>query len=76
MVICLQRQIRWLSSGQEVNPWVRWHPIRPFVHWYSSLRIKQYLDRKLESHLAEVQDRQSTTRKSMISLAMQAYVEE
>lgn len=75
MVNALKRQIRWLVFGSKINPWERWHPLRPFVHWYSNRQMNNYLHKELDSHVSKLQVQSATTKKSIISLALQTYLE-
>ncbi|KAI9796323.1 MAG: hypothetical protein M1835_004314 [Candelina submexicana] len=76
MVDSLKRQIRWLVFGSKINPWERWHPFRPLVHWYSRRQINNYLYKELDRHMLEQQDPNTATSKSIVSLALQTYLAE
>lgn len=76
MVDALKRQIRWLVFGNKINPWKRWHPLRPFVHWYSSRQINNYLNNVLDNHVSNLQGQSAKPTKSVVSLALQTYLED
>ena len=76
MVNALKRQIRWLVFGSKLNPWERWHPLRPLVHWYSTRQINKYLYPELNRQISTFQDHSSTPTKSIVSLALQTYLAE
>lgn len=73
MVNALESQIRLLVFTREINPWERWHPLRPLVHWYSTHQINKYLNVEIDRHVAKFKDRSSAPAKSIVSLALQAY---
>lgn len=76
MVNALKRQIRWLVFGSKINPWERWHPFRPLVHWYSTRQMNNYLHAELDRQMSKFQDHSSTPTKSIVSLALQTYLAE
>lgn len=61
--------------GNKVNPWERWHPLRPFVSWYSNRQMNDFLFKEFDNHVCKLQDQNSTPTKSIISLALQTYLE-
>lgn len=73
-------QIRWLTFGADVNPFERYNPLRPLVHWYNTRRMNKYVSRELKSRLANYQGNegiQSAKRtKTVIDLALAAYLSE
>ena len=52
LVTSLRTQIRWLSFDAEPNLWHRWHPLRPFVHWYHGRIVNRHIGRALDRRLA------------------------
>ena len=48
-------QLRWLSTGAEINPFARWNPLRPMVNWYYAQLMDRYMDRELEHRFEEYQ---------------------
>ena len=74
MVNALKRQIPWLVFGSKINPWERWHPLRPLVHWYSARQIKNYLYAEFDLHVSKFHEHSSTPSKSIVSLALQTYL--
>ncbi|KAL6713648.1 hypothetical protein ACLMJK_009113 [Lecanora helva] len=51
-VSALRADIPWLSAGTEINPFRRWNPFRPLVHWYYGSIMSRYLNRELEQRFA------------------------
>ncbi|KAL9605832.1 MAG: hypothetical protein Q9179_000980 [Wetmoreana sp. 5 TL-2023] len=43
----LRMQVRWLTFGAEVNPFTRYNPIRPLVHWYNIRRMNNYVSKEI-----------------------------
>ena len=84
MVNALRRQMRWMVFGNEGNPFQQWHPLRPFVHWYNTHRMNQYIspevDARFEIHKNASNSEKSSSKiahsKSVIDLALTAYLKQ
>ena len=85
MVNALRRQVPWLSYGTELNLWKRWHPLRPFIHWYNSRIVDRYIGQVVQDRFAvhsnvetackeAGKDSDARYRKSMIDLALDTYM--
>lgn len=75
----LHLQVKWLTFGADVNPFKRYNPMRPLVHWYNSRRMNAYVTRKIERRFAELQNEKSDSikgRRSIIDLVLTAYLAE
>lgn len=76
----LRSQMPWLTFGNEINPFDRYHPLRPFIFWYNTRQMDQYISRELEARYAAHRDGQGpdrhNLRKSIIDLALEAYLAE
>ena len=70
----LRMQVKWLTFGTEINPFARYNPVRPLVHWYNTRRMNDYITRKIDSRFAEVQREGSS--KSIMDLVLTAYLSE
>ena len=44
--------MKWLLVGDEINPWKKWNPIRPFMFRYNTRRMDRWLSKKLDERLA------------------------
>ncbi|MCJ1437488.1 hypothetical protein MMC27_006875 [Xylographa pallens] len=44
----LRSQLKWLPIGNEINPWKKWNPIRPFVLRYNTRRMDRWLSKALD----------------------------
>ena len=70
-------QVKWLTFGADVNPFVRYNPIRPLVHWYNLRRMNKYVSREIDSRLAKHQSDQTFKgNKSVVDLVLSAYFSE
>ena len=72
-------QVKWLSFGPDVNPFKRYNPMRPLVHWYNSRRMNGYVARKIEDRFAELQNEDTDSikgNKSILDLVLTAYLSE
>lgn len=73
--------ILWLPSGSELNPFLRWNPLRPFAHSYYTRQMDKYLSREIDNCFAlneEVDNRNSASREkpeTIIGLALEKYLE-
>ena len=72
-------QVKWLTFGADVNPFIRYNPLRPFIHWYNSRRMNNYVAKIIDRRFAELQGRGSTSTKgnrSILDLVMTAYLQD
>lgn len=71
-------QIRWLTFGADVNPFKRYNPLRPLVHWYNAQRMDRYVSREFDTRVASHQDQDNlqslNQTKPVIDLALTAYL--
>ena len=79
MVDALRMQVRWLTFGTEVNPFTRYNPIRPLVHWYNLRRMNNYVSREIDNRFAQIQaqgNHSAKGKKSIIDLVLTTDVAE
>ena len=73
----LRMQIRWLTFGADVNPFVRYNPVRPLVHLFNAKRMNDYVSRELDKRMATYQDSQKPQNlggtKSIMDLSLASY---
>lgn len=72
-------QVKWLTFGPDVNPFVRFNPARPLVLWYNSRRMNKYVTRKIDARFFEPQSQDrdhSAGNKSIMDLVLTAYLSE
>lgn len=76
----LRMQIQWLTFGADVNPFVRYNPVRPLVHLYNARRMNSYVARELKKRTAAHRNGQINEglkgTKSIIDLSLAAYLSE
>ncbi|KAI4094755.1 MAG: hypothetical protein LQ344_002000 [Seirophora lacunosa] len=73
----LRMQVKWCTFGADQNPFKRYNPLRPIVHWYNSHRMNEYVTRVIHSRFAELSSVQGQTEhasKSIIDLVLTAYL--
>ncbi|KAL9629571.1 MAG: hypothetical protein Q9204_005194 [Flavoplaca sp. TL-2023a] len=73
----LRMQVKWLTFGADTNPFARYNPIRPIIHWYNSRRMNNYITRIINSRFSELQvpEGDSTkASKSIIDLVLILYL--
>ena len=80
MVSALRRQIPWLTFGADINPFKRYHPLRPLMHWYNARQMNQYILHELEDRFSMFlhSDKAPNTKgsKSIVNLALKTYLED
>ena len=67
-------QVKWLTFGADINPFFKYNPVRPLVHWYNTRRMNNYITQKIDSRFAEIQNERSN--KSIMDLVLTAYLAE
>ena len=76
----LLSQLRWKLPVQELNTFKRWNPVRPVMEWYNSRQMDSYigkeLDKRYDSYLAHLAHGDVAPSKSVISLALEGYLEQ
>ena len=72
-------QVKWLTFGADLNPFTRYNPIRPLVHWYNSRRMNDYITRIINSRFLDLQDERNgsdNSNKSILDLVLTTYLSE
>ncbi|KAL8869296.1 MAG: hypothetical protein Q9174_004377 [Haloplaca sp. 1 TL-2023] len=75
----LRMQVKWLTFGADINPFARYNPMRPLIHWYNSNRMNKYITRVIDNRVCELNDRDSQARqasKSILDLVLASYLSE
>ena len=70
-------QVKWLTFGPDANPFRRYNPVRPLVHWYNSRRMNKYITQKIDDRLTELKADQmhsSKGNKSILDLVLTTYL--
>jgi cytochrome P450 len=78
LMTAMHSQIRWLSFGDEANPFERYHPLRPIMRWWHDRKMRRYvaslIDRSFESKMrGQTGASQSESRKTIVDLAVDSY---
>ena len=79
LVNALRMQVKWCTFGADVNPFVRYNPVRPIILWYNSRRMNNYVTKIIRTRYAELQDEGnnfSKSNKSIIDLVSTTYLSE
>lgn len=76
MTSALRKQLEWCSIGIEINPLETFNFLRPAVHRYNTYRMNRYLSRELDNRYENVQSIDKPQEKSVIDLALKAYLDE
>jgi len=76
MTSALRHQLKWSTTGVEMNPLLTLNFARPFVHMYNTWRMNRYLNPRLTTRYNSVIGKQSNPGKSVIDLALKAYLAE
>lgn len=73
----MRSQVRWNCLDDELNPFIRWNPIRLLVQWYNGYRMNKYISSELDKRFSAYQsgDLQQRSR-SAIDLALESYIGE
>lgn len=72
-------QVKWLTFGPDINPFKRYNPIRPLIHWYNSRRMNNYIIPKIDGRFAELRDfgsQPTEENRSILDLVLRAYLSE
>ncbi|KAL8902849.1 MAG: hypothetical protein Q9207_004338 [Kuettlingeria erythrocarpa] len=73
----LRMQVKWCTFGVDINPFKRYNPLRPIVHWYNSRRMNRYVTRVIDSRFAELSSSQGhpgQANKSIVDLVLTTYL--
>jgi cytochrome P450 len=77
LATALRSQVNWQTFGNEINPWHRWHPIRPIIQWYNGKVMSTYIRVELKKRFEELKANRGLASKpaakSVIGLALEAY---
>lgn len=76
MTMALRKQLEWCTTGMNIEPLEYINIIRPFVHIYNTRRMNNYLSRELDNRYSTLQNQSDNKNKSVIDLALAAYLAE
>src|SRR5689334_17856280 len=72
----MRSQVHWHCMDGELNPFVRWNPIRPMVEWWNGKTMDRYISKELDKRFLERQSSKGQTSRSIIDLALESYMAE
>jgi cytochrome P450 len=75
----MRNQIKGHIRDEELNPFIRYNPLRPVMEWYNGYRMDRYICAELDRRYQEWKSSNLTklkTKKSVIDLAMADYMRE
>ena len=71
----MRSQVRWHCLDDELNPFIRWNPVRPLIQWYNGYRMNKYISGELDKRFATYKSGDShRTSRSVIDLALESYL--
>ena len=78
LVVSLRMQVKWLTFGSDINPFTRYNPLRPLVHWYNTRRMDRYITPKVEKRFMDLKydSRSDKSNKSILDLVLTTYLSE
>lgn len=76
MTSALRSQLKWSTTGVEINVLQNLNFIRPFVHVYNTWRMNRYLTPRINERYGSFLGKEGNPGKSVIDLALKAYLEE
>lgn len=73
----MRSTIEWHCQDQELNPFKRWNPVRPFIQWRNGRIMDRYISRELDKRYeAWKSSKPSTKAKSIMDMTIAAYMSE
>lgn len=76
MTAALRSQLKWSTTGTEINLLSHLNFLRPLVNLYNTWRMDRYLNPQLDNRYKAVLDKHTNSVKSVIDLALNAYLSE
>ncbi|KAF3924432.1 hypothetical protein AA313_de0208016 [Arthrobotrys entomopaga] len=78
LVEAFKSQINWLAPANSYNPWLIWHPLRPFVFWWNQRIMRGTLGSMLDQRFRQRNPNGTSNKRSkpIIDLALETYLKE
>ncbi|KAL8727061.1 MAG: hypothetical protein Q9166_006304 [cf. Caloplaca sp. 2 TL-2023] len=76
LAMALRSQLKWCTTGTNINPLEYINVLRPVVHLINTRRMNRYLDRELDERYGAMQRTLVKKNKSVIDLALNSYLED
>lgn len=78
MVSAFRTLVRWIPKVDEMNPFKKYNPVRPFVYWYYTRKMNSILGNVLDDRFASRkendQSQSSKSGKPIVDLALDNYL--
>ncbi|KAH8680054.1 cytochrome P450 [Tricladium varicosporioides] len=68
----LTMQINWLTFGTEPNLFLRYHPLRPLIHWYHGRRVTSFVEKEVSTRFEKSKSSDFVSNRSLIDLMLKA----
>ena len=73
----MRHQVKWLSFGNEANPFERYYPLRPIIRWWNDRKMRQcishQLDLRFQSSVPNSEAARLDGGKTVVDLALDTY---
>ncbi|KAF2756235.1 cytochrome P450 [Pseudovirgaria hyperparasitica] len=77
LATAMRSQISWQCLNDELNPFIRWNPIRPIMQWYNGHRMNNYISKELDQRFKEwASDDKAASTRSIMNLTIADYMRE
>ena len=76
MTSALRSQLKWSTTGIEINLLLKLNFLRPFVNMYNTWRMNRYLNPLFADRYSAFQEKDAGPGKSVIDLALKSYLAE
>ncbi|KAB8249601.1 cytochrome P450 [Aspergillus flavus] len=71
----LRSQVEWHCQDEQMNPFIRWNPMRPIMQWCNGRTMNQYIGAELDKRYeAWTQNKPSTRANSIIDIVLAEYM--
>jgi hypothetical protein len=71
----MRSSIHWHCQDEELNPFIRWSPMRPLIEWYNGRTMNRYINAELDKPYEEWRNNTPTIRaKSVMDIAISNYI--
>ncbi|KAH8428088.1 cytochrome P450 [Aspergillus melleus] len=62
----MRSSVEWHCQDEEMNPFIRWNPMRPLMQWYNGQTMNRYIGIELDKRYEVWRQRDSSTRANSI----------
>jgi cytochrome P450 len=77
LAAAMRSTIEWNCRDEEMNPFIRWNPMRPLTEWYNGKTMDRYIGAELDKRYEDWRTNEPSTRaKSVMDIAIAAYMGE